>query len=117
MKKEFVLNALRSEGYEVELCDHNKRDGRWQVGNDIFEVHPGYRNNQRRREGTVDTIVSGKQGWKRKAFDLNGVAQALQKALEKENTETGLVQYSASLALRPSRDQPVSDFPFLSSLS
>ena len=34
-----------------------------------------------------DTIVSGKKGWKRKAFDLNGVAQTLQTALEEENRQ------------------------------
>jgi hypothetical protein len=57
------------------------------VGNGDFEVHQGYRNNKWSGGGTVDTIVSGKKGWKRKAFDLNGVAQTLQTALEKENRQ------------------------------
>ena len=90
MGKEFVLDALRSEGHEVKHCDHNKRDGRWQVGNDNFEVHLGYRNNRWSREGTVDTIVRGKQGWKKAGFDLNGVAQILQHAYRNvKHTETG----------------------------
>ena len=87
MKKEFVLDALRSKGYKVELYAHNKADGRWQVCNDDFEVHPGYRDNKWSGAGTVDTIVSGKKGWKRKAFDLIGVAQTLQTALEEENRQ------------------------------
>ena len=87
MKKEFVLDALRSKGYKVELYAHNKEDGRWQVCNGDFEVHPGYRDNKWSGAGTVDTIVSGKKGWKKKAFDLNGVAQTLQTALEEENRQ------------------------------
>ena len=80
LKKEFVLNALRSKGYKVKVYEHNKGDGRWEVGNGDFEVHQGYRNNKWSREGTVDTIVRGKQGWKKAGFDLNGVAQILQTA-------------------------------------
>jgi hypothetical protein len=87
LKKEFVLNALRSKGYKVKVYEHNKGDRRWEVGNGDFEVHQGYRNNKWSREGTVDTIVSGKKGWKKKAFDLNGVAQTLQTALEEENRQ------------------------------
>jgi hypothetical protein len=87
MKKEFVLNALRSKGYKVELYAHNKEDGRWQVCNGDFEVHPGYRDNKWSGAGTVDTIVSGKKGWKKKEFDLIGVAQTLQTALEEENRQ------------------------------
>ena len=97
MKKEFVLNALRSKGYKVELYGHNKGDGRWQVGNGDFEVHPGYRDNKWSGAGTVDTIVSGKKGWKRKAFDLIGVAQTLQTALEEENRQWNRCNYRCCL--------------------
>ena len=91
MKKEFVLDALRSKGYKVELYGHNKGDGRWQVGNGDFEVRLCgqwiFCNNKWSREGTVDTIITGRKGWKRKAFDLIGVAQTLQTALEEENRQ------------------------------
>ena len=91
MEKEFVLNALRSKGYEVEVYEHNKGDGRWQVGNGDFEVRLCgqwiFCNNKWSKEGTVDTIITGRKGWKRKAFDLIGVAQTLQTALEEENRQ------------------------------
>ena len=91
METEFVLNALRSKGYEVEVYEHNRGDGRWQVGNGDFEVRLCgqwiFCNSKWSREGTVDTIITGRKGWKRKAFDLNGVAQTLQTTLEKENRQ------------------------------
>jgi hypothetical protein len=84
MEKEFVTNALQSKGYEVEVYEHNSGDGRWHVGNGDFEVrHCGqwiYSNTGWSRKGTVDTIIQGRSGWKRKAIDLNGVAQILQTA-------------------------------------
>ena len=94
MEKEFVTNALQSKGYEVEVYEHNSGDGRWHVGNGDFEVrHCGqwiYSNTGWSRKGTVDTIIQGRSGWKRKAIDLNGVAQILQHAYRNvKHTETG----------------------------